>query len=184
MSVRVIHGVGGPTTCNVVEEEGRHVTGTMIVLAAPFIIIGNRKPVVQPRRHLRREVITVHHVLAMANQTVLIEQGTAEVIVHILRTTAERNVVLLRRHAFAIHFLKPIGICPRTVVHAPRLVGSITAPRGGHLVAGFRCAVDVVFNLLQHVVAEGQSLTIVGGSVVPIARKVVGVGHLGHLRSR
>ena len=84
MSVWVVDRVCGPSTCDVVEEESRHITWTMIVLTTPFVVITNGEPVFQFSRHFGSEVVAIHHILAMANEAMLVEQRAAEIIVHIL----------------------------------------------------------------------------------------------------
>ena len=126
MSVWVIDRVGRPATGNIMEEKTGHVRRAAIVLTYPFRVIGNCEPVLQSCSHLTGEVVTCELVLSMANETALVKNSTTKIIVHIASTAAEGNIMLTGRNSGLIHLLEPVGICPRTCVHTPRLIGRVT----------------------------------------------------------
>ena len=184
VSVWVIDRIGRPTACDVMEEKSRHVRWTTECLTVPLVAVRDGEPFGDVSVHLRCKVVLVEYVLAVAYQSVLVKPCTTYIVVDVLHATADRNVMLLRGNIAFVHFLEPVGVCPRTSVHRPWLVSGITLPLGKTLVFFLECAVDVVLNLLHDFLVERCTLTIVGSSIVPIACEVVRVGHLWYLRSR
>ena len=155
------------------EEETCHVRRTTIVLTYPLCIIGNCEPIFQVSSNLTREVVTLEFILTMTNQTLLAKNSTTEVVVHLASATTKGNVMLGRRNTRLIHLLEPVGIIPRTCVHTPRLISIITLPCCSNLFTWCRSAIDMVFDLIQHILAEWSITTTICSSIIPIACEVI-----------
>lgn len=95
VSVWVIDRIGRPTACDVMEEKSRHVRWTTECLAVPLVAVRDGEPLGDVSVHLRCKVVLVEYILTVAYQSVLIKPCTTYIVVDVLHTTANRNVMLL-----------------------------------------------------------------------------------------
>ena len=95
VTIGVIDNVCRPATCNVVEEESGQIRGTLIVLAGPLVVVGEAQPRGEVGSDLTAQVISAELILTMPDQSTLVENSRADVVLDLVRSTTDRDIMLL-----------------------------------------------------------------------------------------
>ena len=116
----------------------------------------------------------------MADDPLLIQDSTADVVVHVARAPRDGEVVLLCGGVLAIHLVEPVSVSPGVGIERPVLVTIV--PLGTELIALLAAASLVGQDTLHRCVVEDDPVPRVGPCSVEVLGEHLRVHHLRDLR--
>ena len=158
------------------EEQSRHISRAVVIFACPFIGIVHCCPVCQFSGNLRIHRITVEFVFSVTDQTVLVHKATAYTVSNFFTTSADTQIMFMRRSPVAINFSKPvcIGIC--TCIHIPF---SLRVGSGNR----WYLPCLVIDNTLHYFGTENGTLTGICRCCIKILCELIRIHHFRNLQS-
>ena len=180
-SVRSAGRVARPAAGNVVVEVTARILQIvrhLVVLARPAVGQVDGQPFGRFCREFAAQGVAVVLVLAVAQQTVLVQEVTADHVGQFLRAAADADVVFLRGYVAAEHFFKPV------CVGKGAAVGQVAVVRAHYRTIIFRCGgIRELAGLpLPHFLDGFLGEHVPSQSLVEVVGEINGVGHLRHTR--
>ena len=157
----------------IMEEKTGEIGRTLVVFASPLGVVGKFRPVSQLRRNFSIQGVSLHVILAMAAQTVLVEEVAADEELDFLGTSAHADIVLMRRDPILVEFLDPVDVVIGSFVPFRPDVSSCD---GGML----ELAVHVILDVLHVRIIEDRASAVIDVSGIEHGGEIIGIGHVRH----